>query len=76
MVLYQAYRAKSSDQKVAKHQMQPYGQSNASIHSKRVKIKKPIEKLCRYISGTFSKAQMNYPVHEKELYAALKTIKK
>ena len=32
--------------------------------------------MCRYISGTFSKAQLNYPVHEKELYAALKTLKK
>ena len=74
MVNYQNQKAIHANQKVEKNLLQPNGQANALINSKRVK--KPIEKLCRYISGTFSKAQLNYPVHEKELYAALKTLKK
>ena len=39
-------------------------------------LKTDVNEICRYISGTFNQAQVNYPVHEKELLAIYKGIKK
>ena len=39
-------------------------------------LKTDINEICRYTSGTFNQAQINYPVHEKELLAIYKGIKK
>ena len=39
-------------------------------------LKTDINEICRYTSGTFNHAQVNYPVHENELLAIHKGIKK
>ena len=39
-------------------------------------LKTDINEICRYTSGTLNQAQVNYPVHEKELLAIYKGIKK
>ena len=39
-------------------------------------LKTDINEICRYTSGTFNEAQVNYSVHEKELLTICKGIKK
>ncbi|PKH99002.1 hypothetical protein CRG98_049682, partial [Punica granatum] len=34
------------------------------------------ERLCKYVCGSFSKAEQNYTTHERELLAVIKTLKK
>ena len=40
------------------------------------KTEKLQTKLCKYISGTFTKTQCNYPIHELETLACVKVLKK
>ena len=37
---------------------------------------KKIEKLCKYMSDTFHGSELNYPIHEKELLALIRMIRK
>jgi hypothetical protein len=44
-----------------------------------MKVKPPGQKkelLCRYMSGTFSDSEINYPTHEKETLALIRMLEK
>jgi hypothetical protein len=48
-----------------------------NIHSNNIQSKNiQVERLCKYISGTFSETEQRYPIHEKETLACLKTLRK
>ncbi|XP_071724351.1 uncharacterized protein [Rutidosis leptorrhynchoides] len=52
------------------------GCMKAKINIQSSNNTKEVERLCKYISGTFSETEQRYPIHEKETLACLKILRK